>query len=123
MALSPNKGLHSRKLTRVETSPGGLKGGVAGARTPALAPPVDILQAEPALKKAEPASLAAVPPQPLHTTGLLDSLFEPDDLRLVIGRCYPTLQLRDVLRHDRSDELLRDLAIVISRRNVVTPEE
>ena len=88
-----------------------------------MAPPVDVLQPEPALEKTESASLAAVQPQPLHTTGLLDSLFEPDDLTPVIGRSYPTLQLRDVLRHDRSDELLRDLAIVISRRNVVTPEE
>ena len=88
-----------------------------------MAPPVDVLQPEPALEKTESASLAAVQPQPLHTTGLLDSLFEPDDLTPVIGRSYPTLQLRDVLRHDRSDELLRDLAIVISRRNVVTPED
>ena len=88
-----------------------------------MTPPVDVLQPEPALEKAEPASLAAAPPQPLHVTGLLDSLFEPDDLTPVIGRSYPTLQLRDVLRHDRSDELLRDLAIVISRRNELTPEE
>ena len=56
---------------------------------------------------------------PLQSSGLLDKLYEHEELTPVIGRLYPTLQLRDLLKHNESDTLLRDLAITISRRGVV----
>jgi len=51
---------------------------------------------------------------PLQSSGLLDKLYEHEELTPVIGRLYPTLQLRDLLKHNESDTLLRDLAITIS---------
>ena len=59
------------------------------------------------------------PRAPLQASGLLDSLYEFDELTPVMGRTYPTLQLRDLVNHEKADELIRDLAIVISRRGVV----
>lgn len=59
------------------------------------------------------------PQAPLRVSGLLDSLYEFDELTPALGRTYPTLQLRDLVNHEKADELLRDLAIVISRRGVV----
>ena len=59
------------------------------------------------------------PRAPLQVSGLLDSLYEFDELTPVMGRTYPTLQLRDLVNHEKADELIRDLAIVISRRGVV----
>lgn len=59
------------------------------------------------------------PRAPLQPTGLLDSLFESDELTPAIGRVYPTIQLKDIVHHEKSDELIRDLAITISRRGVV----
>jgi hypothetical protein len=41
------------------------------------------------------------------------------DLTPVIGRQFTTAQLSDWLQARNSDELLRELAIVISERNVV----
>jgi alpha-ketoglutarate-dependent taurine dioxygenase len=67
--------------------------------------------------------------RPLQLTGALDH-FEHLETTPVIGREYPTIQLRDLLYSDNADELLRELAIVISRRGVVffrgqdiTPDE
>lgn len=59
------------------------------------------------------------PRAPLQTTGILDSLYESEEVTPVIGRLYPTLQLKDVVHHEKADELIRDLAITISRRGVV----
>lgn len=59
------------------------------------------------------------PRQPLQVSGLLDSLYEFDELTPGLGRLYPTIQLRDLIYHEKADELIRDLAIIISRRGVV----
>lgn len=59
------------------------------------------------------------PRAPLQVSGLLDSLYEFDELTPGLGRTYPTLQLRDLVHHEKADELIRDLAIIISRRGVV----
>ncbi|EXF74819.1 TfdA family Taurine catabolism dioxygenase TauD [Colletotrichum fioriniae PJ7] len=56
--------------------------------------------------------------EPLKTTGVLDQ-FEHFEVTPVIGREYPTLDLKELLRAPNSDELLRDLAITISQRGVV----
>lgn len=67
-----------------------------------------------------PASASSIGPRaPLQVTGLLDSLYEFDELTPNIGRTYTELQLHDLVHHEKADELLRDLAIVISRRGVV----
>ncbi|CAO1624232.1 unnamed protein product [Parajaminaea phylloscopi] len=68
-------------------------------------------------------------PQPLQQTGVLDR-FAYEETTPVIGREYAELPLRDFLKADNSEELFRELAIIISRRGVVafrkqdiTPEE
>ena len=75
-------------------------------------------------------SSSIAPRAPLKRTGILDSQYEFEELTPAIGRVYPTLQLRDVLKHEKADELIRDIAITISRRGVVffksqelTPDE
>ncbi|GAA5994736.1 TauD/TfdA dioxygenase family protein [Rhodotorula paludigena] len=55
---------------------------------------------------------------PLEPSGALDS-YERLDLTPVIGTQYRNVQLPDLLKADKADELLRELAIVVSRRNVV----
>ena len=67
----------------------------------------------------QPGASAIAPKEPLRVSGLLDRLYEFDELTPALGRTYPTLQLRDLLHHEKADELIRDLAIVISRRGVV----
>ncbi|KAL4400555.1 2-oxoglutarate-dependent dioxygenase [Malassezia pachydermatis] len=52
-------------------------------------------------------------------SGLLDQLYPSEELTPAIGRLYPTLQLSELLEHEAADELIRDLAIIISRRGVV----
>lgn len=79
-------------------------------------------------------SVPAKSPQPIHTSqtassipakapltpsGLLDKLYSSEELTPAIGRVYTDIQLRDVLNHEKADELLRDIAIIISRRGVV----
>lgn len=75
-------------------------------------------------------SSAIAPKAPLKRTGILDALYPYEELTPNIGRVYPTLQLSDVLKHPKADEIIRDIAITISRRGVVffknqelTPEE
>ncbi|KAJ3056889.1 hypothetical protein HK097_003049 [Rhizophlyctis rosea] len=53
--------------------------------------------------------------KPLKASGALDK-FEHFDSTPVIGREYPTLQIKDILDND---ELIRDLAITIAERGVV----
>lgn len=69
------------------------------------------------------------PRPPLKLSGALDS-YAFTEVTPVIGREYRTLQLRDLLNASNADDLIRELAIVISRRGVVffrgqeiTPEE
>ncbi|KAI1615701.1 putative TfdA family taurine dioxygenase [Exophiala viscosa] len=57
-------------------------------------------------------------PVPLPLSGALDQ-FESKDLTPVIGTEFKNVNLVDWLNAPNSDELLRDLAITISRRNVV----
>ncbi|ANB15314.1 Jlp1p [Sugiyamaella lignohabitans] len=52
----------------------------------------------------------------LKPSGALDSEYEFIETTPVIGREYPTAQVKDILEND---ELIRDLAITISRRGVV----
>ncbi|KAJ4392311.1 hypothetical protein N0V93_005936 [Gnomoniopsis smithogilvyi] len=54
--------------------------------------------------------------QPLKYTGTLDS-FKNQDLTPVLGREYEGLQVRDLLKW--GDEMIRDLAVIISQRGVV----
>ncbi|GKT41251.1 alpha-ketoglutarate-dependent taurine dioxygenase [Colletotrichum spaethianum] len=56
--------------------------------------------------------------EPLKPTGVLDQ-YEHFDVTPVIGREYPTVDLKELLRAPNSDDLLRDLAITISQRGVV----
>lgn len=56
--------------------------------------------------------------RPLQLSGVLEQ-FPHNDVTPVIGREFPTVQLRELLHADNADELLRDLAITISRRGVV----
>ena len=56
--------------------------------------------------------------EPLKPTGCLDT-YEYIELTPVIGREYPTLQLIDLYRAKNRDELLRELAIIVSQRGVV----
>lgn len=53
--------------------------------------------------------------QPLKYSGSLDS-YEHFDVTKIIGREYPTLQLSSIVH---SDDLIRDLAIIVSQRGVV----
>lgn len=66
----------------------------------------------------EKAANESLPRQPLKLTGVLDQ-FEHNDVTPVIGREYTTVQLRDLLNAPNADDLIRELAIVISRRGVV----
>lgn len=68
-------------------------------------------------------------PQPLQQTGVLEE-YEYAESTPVIGREYPTLQAKELLNAPNSDDLLRELAIITSRRGVVflrnqdlTPQE
>ncbi|KAJ9145293.1 TfdA family Taurine catabolism dioxygenase TauD [Pleurostoma richardsiae] len=56
--------------------------------------------------------------EPLKLSGALDK-FEQFDVTPVIGREFVNVDLAEWLRAPNSDELLRDLAITISRRGVV----
>ncbi|KAI0479618.1 TauD-domain-containing protein [Xylaria cf. heliscus] len=56
--------------------------------------------------------------EPLKLSGALDQ-FKYFDTTPVIGREYVDVDLAEWLRAENSDELLRDLAITISRRGVV----
>ncbi|KAB8069719.1 hypothetical protein BDV29DRAFT_198486 [Aspergillus leporis] len=56
--------------------------------------------------------------EPLKLSKALDS-FESFDVTPVIGREFPTANLKEWLQASNSDELLRDLAITISQRGVV----
>ena len=67
--------------------------------------------------------------KPLQLSGILDK-YKHFEVTPVIGREFPELQIRDLLKAENSDDLLRELAIIISRRGVVffraqdlTPEE
>lgn len=98
-----------------------------------MAPALEVsepIKTLPTAKSITKPALASAQQTPLKVSGKLDSLYQYDELTPVIGREYPTLQLRDLLYHEKADELLRDLAIIISRRGVVffksqdiTPEE
>lgn len=57
--------------------------------------------------------------EPLKSTGALDK-YEHFEVTPVIGRQYgPEVQIRDLLNAPNADELIRELAITVSRRNVV----
>ncbi|KAF2667597.1 taurine catabolism dioxygenase [Microthyrium microscopicum] len=56
--------------------------------------------------------------EPLKLSGALD-LFNHFDVTPIIGREYPDLNLKALLRAPNSDELIRDLAITVSQRGVV----
>ncbi|KAF2646033.1 taurine dioxygenase family protein [Massarina eburnea CBS 473.64] len=58
-------------------------------------------------------------PQPFKPTGVLDK-FEYEDSTPIIGREFPKLNIvDDLLNASNADELLRELAVTISRRGVV----
>ncbi|CDK25211.1 unnamed protein product [Kuraishia capsulata CBS 1993] len=63
------------------------------------------------------------PKEPLKPTGALDRFFKQsrEQLTPAIGDQYASdeVQLSNILKAPNADEILRDLAIVISRRNVV----
>ena len=91
-----------------------------------MAPSLDVLQPQSAFEKMEPSAAVEkpqtswiAPREPLRVSGLLDSLYEFEELTPALGRLYPKVQLREIIHHEKADELLRDLAIIISRRGVV----
>ncbi|KAL1792996.1 hypothetical protein ACET3X_007978 [Alternaria dauci] len=55
---------------------------------------------------------------PLEPSGALDR-FEHTDLTPVIGREYPTLNVVELMESPNADELLKELAYIISARGVV----
>ncbi|KAF2678538.1 TauD-domain-containing protein [Lentithecium fluviatile CBS 122367] len=58
-------------------------------------------------------------PKPFQPTGILDK-FDYEEVTPIIGREFPTLKIvDDLLNADNADELLRELAITVSRRGVV----
>lgn len=56
--------------------------------------------------------------EPLKPTGAFDK-YEFAELTPVIGREYSNVQLTDLLKAENADELIRELAIIVSQRNVV----
>ncbi|GES64772.1 taurine catabolism dioxygenase TauD/TfdA [Aspergillus terreus] len=56
--------------------------------------------------------------EPLKLSGALEG-YESFDVTPVIGREFPTANLKEWLRAPNSDELLKDLAITVSQRGVV----
>jgi hypothetical protein len=79
---------------------------VASTNDPVTAVPVN------ATKTADAAhSTAKRYPAPLQLSGILDK-YESHETTPVIGREYPTIQIRDLLNAPNSDELLRELAII-----------
>ncbi|RDK43526.1 tfdA family taurine dioxygenase [Aspergillus phoenicis ATCC 13157] len=56
--------------------------------------------------------------EPLQYSGLLDS-YSHQDLTPVIGREYRGLQVADILKAENSDQIIKDLAVTISKRGVV----
>ena len=64
------------------------------------------------------AAIETYPRAPLTLSGALDE-YEHFDSTTVLGREYPTIQIRDLLNSPKADELLRELAIIIAQRNVV----
>ncbi|OQE31522.1 hypothetical protein PENSTE_c001G04235 [Penicillium steckii] len=66
----------------------------------------------------EKLTLKGLERKPLELTGALDA-FESFDVTPVIGKEFPNASLKDFLRAPNSDDLLRDLAVTISRRGVV----
>ncbi|RAK83935.1 taurine catabolism dioxygenase [Aspergillus costaricaensis CBS 115574] len=56
--------------------------------------------------------------EPLQYSGLLDS-YTQQDLTPVIGREYKGLQVADILKAENSDQIIKDLAVTISKRGVV----
>ncbi|KAK1139711.1 hypothetical protein N8T08_000519 [Aspergillus melleus] len=66
----------------------------------------------------EKSGLKSLQREPLKPRGTLDA-FESFDVTPIIGREFPTANLKEILRAPDSDDLLRDLAITVSRRGVV----
>lgn len=56
--------------------------------------------------------------KPLPYNGSLDS-YEQNDLTPVIGTEYEGLQVVDLLSAENSDDLIRDLAVTVSKRGVI----
>ncbi|KAF4873340.1 Alpha-ketoglutarate-dependent taurine dioxygenase [Colletotrichum siamense] len=56
--------------------------------------------------------------EPLKLSGALDK-YEHFDSTPIIGREFPGLDIKELLRAPNSDDLIRDLAITISQRGVV----
>lgn len=51
------------------------------------------------------------PRKPLQLSGILDQ-YKFNDVTPVIGREYPTIQIKELLDAPNSDDLIRELAIV-----------
>lgn len=64
----------------------------------------------PIVKDTTPAVKPSLQREPLKLSGSLDS-FESFDVTTVIGREFPTANLKEWLHAPNSDKLLRDLAI------------
>ncbi|KAK4048057.1 hypothetical protein OIO90_005958 [Microbotryomycetes sp. JL221] len=59
--------------------------------------------------------------EPLKRTGILDnkSIYDFKELTPTIGRQYNNIQIKDLLIDSNSNELIKELAIVVSERGVV----
>ena len=87
-----------------------------------MAPTVDAAPATSAIEQLKIAAKAQAStfPQPLKLSDALDAAgIKHFDVTTVIGREFKDVQIRDLINAPNADELLRDLAITISQRNVV----
>lgn len=62
------------------------------------------------------ANTESYPRAPLQLSGILDQ-YEHFDVTPVIGREFPTVQLKDLINAPNADDLLRELAIISECRN------
>lgn len=70
------------------------------------------------LKAENGAAAGGLKRKPVEATGVLDN-FKHYELTPILGRVYPEVDLVELLDAPNSDELIRELALTISQRNVV----
>jgi len=84
-----------------------------------IAEPQDrIAQLKATVAKIAPQNGGSTNRAPLKLTGVLDQ-YKHFDSTTVIGTEFPELQVADLLSAPNSDELIRELAVLVSRRGVV----
>ncbi|KAI1814185.1 TauD-domain-containing protein [Poronia punctata] len=111
--MAPSATTENITVPSVEALKQKINDAVVGTTTTTQVPEVVVEEEEDGLPKLETGHR-----EPLKLSGVLDQ-FESFDSTPVIGREFVNVDLAEWLRAPNSDELLRDLAITISRRGVV----